>query len=112
MYATETHFLDNGYVFNIPPVPYRRRIAVPLLLAVAKGGKSRAKHKVIFNGVNVAEAAAAGIVIPGAPSMGNTGTNSWNGYIQANESVSIQGVGETNDGGQTPKCITVLIGAE
>jgi hypothetical protein len=112
MQAAEIHYLDNGFTFNIPPAPYRRRVAVPLLLAIAKGGKSRAKHKVIFNGVNVAEATAAGIVIPGSPSMGDSGTNSWNGYIQANESVSIQGVAETSDGGQTPKCITVMLGSE
>ena len=112
MQAAEIHYLDNGYTFNIPPAPYRRRIAVPLLLAVAKGGKSRASHKVLFNGVNVAEAGAAGFIFPGGPSVGDSGTTSWNGYIQPNEDASIQAIATTSDGGQTPKCITVMIGAE
>ena len=51
MQVQETHCIESGLVFNIGAVSYRRRIMVPLLLALAPGGKSTtAKHELFFNG--------------------------------------------------------------
>ncbi|HID4045237.1 TPA: hypothetical protein ACXE9F_001664 [Pluralibacter gergoviae] len=112
MKAQETHFLDNGYVFNIPPVNYRRRISIPLIMAVAPGGKSKAKHGIVFNGAWVTEARAEGTNFPNAGPIPETACNVWNGYIQPNEYVSIQAVEESSHGGYALPGITVLIGAE
>lgn len=62
MQAAEIHYLDNGFTFNIPPAPYRRRICVPLLMAIAPGGKSKAKHMLVYKGAWVTEAKAEGVL--------------------------------------------------
>lgn len=104
MQASETHYLDNGYTFNIPPVPYRRSIAVPLLLATGNNQKFfKATHNLNFNGGVVAKAETkVGVV---------TSVNSWSGFIEANQSASIQATAQLEGAdAMTPKCITVLIG--
>ncbi|CUW11583.1 Uncharacterised protein [Serratia grimesii] len=115
MQAAETHYLDNGFTFNIPPAPYRRRICVPLLMAIAPGGKSEAKHMLVYKGAWVTEAKAVGgrvlaagtfVPVPGSA------CNSWNTYIEPNQSVSIQAVGESSDGAYVLPSITVLIGQD
>lgn len=112
MQAAETHYLDNGYAFHIPPVSFRRRVCVPLLMAVAPGGKSKAKHMLVFNGSWVTEAKAEGAFFPGGPSMPDTACNSWNTYIEPNQAVSIQAVSEGSNGGYALPSITVLIGQD
>ncbi|WP_126532218.1 hypothetical protein [Serratia rubidaea] len=114
MNATETHYLDNGYTFNIPPAPYRRRICVPLLMAIAPNGKARAKHMLVFNGSWVTEAKAQGMLFPTTPTtlVPGSACNSWNTYIEPNQAVSIQAVGENSNGGYVLPSITLLIGQE
>ncbi|QJW56164.1 hypothetical protein HL670_03053 [Serratia plymuthica] len=104
MQATETHFLDNGYTFNIPPATYRRSIAVPLLQATANSQLfSRATHYLHFKGQVVAKAETGNGVV--------AAVNSWSGFIEANQSVSIQATAQLDGSdAMTPKCITVLIG--
>ncbi|MBZ7479902.1 hypothetical protein [Klebsiella oxytoca] len=112
MQVEETHWLDNGYVFNIPPKNYRRRIVVPVLMAIAPNGKAHAKHKLYFNGTWVAEAKADGTTsLEGWQSSG-AGCNSWNTYIEANQSVSIQAVQEKSGDGYALPSITVMLGRE
>lgn len=127
MQAAEIHYLDNGFTFNIPAASYRRRIAVPLIMATASGKNAKASHHLIFNGATVAsvEANAGGMnVVTGVSSNPVTGVipsfgivtvpasdcDSWYTYVEANKAVSIQAVSSTSNGGKTPKCITVLIG--
>ncbi|EPQ1335694.1 hypothetical protein M8578_004838 [Serratia marcescens] len=112
MQAAETHYLDNGYTFHIPAVSYRRRVCVPLLMAVAPGGKSKAKHMLVFNGSWVTEAKAEGAIILDGGSIPATACNSWNTYIEPNQSVSIQAVSEGSNGGYALPSITVLIGQD
>lgn len=112
MQTAEIHYLDNGFTFNIPPAPYRRRICVPLLMAIAPGGKSKAKHMLVFKGSWVTEAKAEGALSLDGVSMPATGCNSWNTYIEPNQSVSIQAVGESSDGGYVLPSITVMIGQD
>ncbi|OKP30030.1 MULTISPECIES: hypothetical protein [Serratia] len=127
MQVAETHYLDNTFTFNIPPAPYRRRIAVPLIMATALGKDSKASHRLIFNGVSVAyvEANAGRInVVTGVssfppsgvmPSYSNfylpeTDCDSWFGVIEANQAASIKAEASTSNGGKTPKHITVHLG--
>ncbi|KFB89015.1 hypothetical protein CR62_24230 [Serratia grimesii] len=112
MQAAETHYLDNGFTFNIPPAPYRRRICVPLLMAIAPGGKSEAKHMLVYKGAWVTEAKAKGSIFPDGSFTPATACNSWNTYIEPNQSVSIQAVGESSNGGYVLPSITVLIGQD
>jgi hypothetical protein len=113
MQAAEIHYLDNGFTFNIPPAPYRRRICVPLLMAIAPGGKSKAKHMLVYKGAWVTEAKAeGGIVFPAGTPVPASACNSWNTYIEPNQSVSIQAVGESSDGGYVLPSITVMIGQD
>ncbi|CAI0721667.1 hypothetical protein [Serratia quinivorans] len=106
MQAAEIHYLDNGFTFNIPPAPYRRRVAVPLLMAAGNNTKyTKAVHKLHFNGQVVAAASTGAGV--------NSAVNSWNGYIEANQNASIQATAELDGSdAMTPKCITVMIGSE
>ncbi|MEX0517084.1 hypothetical protein AB3X26_10960 [Raoultella planticola] len=112
MQTEEIHYLDNGFVFNIPPKSYRRRVCVPLLMAVAPGGKSKGNHKLYFNGSLVKEAKAEGAIFPGGISSPATACNSWNTYIEANQSVSIQAVEDKSEGGYALPSITVMLGQE
>ncbi|WEE06802.1 hypothetical protein PXW05_10440 [Serratia marcescens] len=110
MQAQETHFLGNGYTWNIPVAYHRREIVIPLLLAYAPGHKSKAYHKVILNGNVVSEASARGSLGPGGISYSGTDFQVWSGFIEANQAVAIQVTSETGDGGKTPSGVTVLIG--
>ncbi len=110
MQAQETHFLSNGYTWNIPVATHRREIVIPLLLAYAPGHKSKAYHKVIVNGGKVAEASARGALGPDGISFSGTDFQGWSGFIEANQAVAIQVTSETGDGGKTPPGVTVLIG--
>ncbi|VEA68122.1 Uncharacterised protein [Serratia plymuthica] len=104
MQAAEIHYLDNGYTFNIPPATYRRSIAVPLLQATGNSQKYfKATHNLHFNGQMVAKAETGNGVV--------TSVNSWSGFIEANQSASIQATAQLDGSdAMTPKCITVLIG--
>ncbi|EJY9564402.1 hypothetical protein OHS39_000345 [Klebsiella aerogenes] len=112
MQAEETHWLDNGYVFNIPPKNYHRRVTVPLLLAIAPNGKAKAKHKLYFGGAWVTEAKAEGALLLDGGQVPSTACNCWNGYIEPNQQVSIQAQGESSDGGYVLQGITVFIANE
>lgn len=112
MQASEIYYLDNGFTFNIPPDSYRRRVCVPLLMAIAPNGKSKAKHMLVFQGSWVTEAKAEGAMFPDGGSMPATACNSWSTYIEPNQSVSIQAVGESSDYGYVLPSITVLIGQD
>lgn len=106
MQASEVHYLDNGYTFNIPAAPYRRRIAVPVLMASGNSQKYfKAAHNLHFNGRIVASASTGKGVV--------TSVNSWYGFIEANQGATIQATANVDGSdAMTPKCITVLIGAE
>lgn len=113
MLVQQMYYIDNGFLFNIPAAPYRRRICVPLLMATAIGRDAKAKHKLVFNGVTVAEAEAnGGIAFPSNMriDLSATKVTSWSGYIEANQAATIQAVAETNGEASTPKCINVQFG--
>lgn len=112
MQVQETHCIESGLVFNIGAVSYRRRIMVPLLLALAPGGKSTtAKHELFFNGNSVAKAEAKGSVnLDGVPLSGMQ-TKGWEGFIEANQSATIEARMSSSSGGSTPSSTTVYIGA-
>lgn len=112
MQAEETHWLDNGYVFNIPPKNYHRRVTVPLLMAIAPNGKAMAKHKLYFNGEWVTEARADGGLFPDGTQVPGAACSSWNGYIEANQQVSIYAQEESSDDGYALQGITVFIANE
>ncbi|WP_323095073.1 hypothetical protein [Klebsiella variicola] len=111
MQVQETHCIESGLVFNVGAVSYRRRIMVPLLLALAPGGKSKAKHELFFNGNSVAKAYAEGTVIPNGVSLGWSETKGREGYIEANQTATIEARMSSSEGGSTPSSTTIYIGA-
>ncbi|MBP1010758.1 hypothetical protein [Serratia fonticola] len=110
MLVQQMYYIDNDFLFNIPAAPYRRRICVPLLMATAFGAKSNASHKLVFNGVTVVEANGKGGTTFEGVSTGTTEFNSWSGFIEANQTATIQAVASTNGQASTPKCINVQFG--
>lgn len=111
MQVQETHCIESGLVFNIGAASYRRRIMVPLLLALAPGGKSKAKHELFFNGNSVARAYAEGTIMLDGGSVGWSETKGWEGYIEANQTATIEARMSSSGDGSTPSSTTIYIGA-
>ncbi|HGO4386806.1 TPA: hypothetical protein MB355_002691 [Klebsiella quasipneumoniae subsp. similipneumoniae] len=111
MQVQETHCIESGLVFNIGPVSYRRRIMVPLLLALAPSGNATAKHELFFNGASVAKAEAKVSVDLNGAQVGGAQTKGWEGYIEANQSATIEARMNSSSPGSTPSSTTIYIGA-
>ncbi|HDX9078045.1 TPA: hypothetical protein RQO69_000046 [Klebsiella oxytoca] len=111
MQVQETHCIESGLVFNIGAVSYRRRIMVPLLLALAPTGKSTAKHELFFNGNSVAKAEAKGAIDLNGGQNGGAQTKGWEGFIEANQSATIEARMNSSSDGSTPSSTTIYIGA-
>ncbi|HGJ5876220.1 MAG TPA: hypothetical protein ACHBX0_07265 [Arsenophonus sp.] len=101
MKINEIYHLQAGEILNIPVIPKRRTIRIPLLLAIALNMRSQAEQKLIFNGSEVAKVKAQ---------AGGIFCDSWSGFIKANNSASIQLNDKSSHGGNTPKGITIFIG--
>ncbi|WP_447876919.1 hypothetical protein [Serratia fonticola] len=112
MFVKETHYLDNGYVFTVPAVSHRRLFSVPLLLATAPEYRSKASQKLKVNGAVVTEAYAEASQNPVQSMFTQTRCSSWVGYIEPNQTITIQAEAWGSDGGHTPKGCIVMIGDE
>lgn len=111
MLVLENQYVPNNFTWTIPTSSQRRQIVVPMLLAVAKADKhSKASQRIEFNGFQVAEAKAEGFEYVSGPSLGDSGTSGWTGFIEAGQTATLRVISETAKHGETPPGITVLLG--